>query len=103
MRRHQVALIKLTGGSDLLLVVDAGYNRFHVFSCIFQSRSEPPSLQFSFDLVPVWTSIWVLLGCFGTLFSIMNMYCCSLIFEDFDIMLMVSDTFSRRTRKLPII
>ena len=29
----KVALIKFTGGSDLLLVVDPGYASFYFFSC----------------------------------------------------------------------
>ena len=42
----RVALIKFTGGSDLLLTVAAWNDRFQVCSCISQPRSEPPSLQF---------------------------------------------------------
>ena len=44
-----VALIKFTGGSDLLLAVTAGHPLFYVFTGFVQTRSEPPSLQFSCD------------------------------------------------------
>ena len=60
-----VALIKLTGGSDLLLVV---------LFCIAQPRSEPSSLQFLFDLGTTLDFHFVCcLHHFGTPFSIMKL------------------------------
>ena len=43
-----VALIKITGGSDLLLVVAPG-DAFSSFPCTFQPRPEPPIFAVSFD------------------------------------------------------
>ena len=43
-----VALIKFTGGPDLLLTVQV-WTAFPIFSYIFQPRCEPPSSQFSLD------------------------------------------------------
>ena len=57
-----VALMIFTGGSDLLLVVAPRDDSFHVFSCIFQPRSEPPSLQFSFNF---GTTLDLHFGSFG--------------------------------------
>ena len=47
--RVTLALIKFTGGFDLQHVFQEGEVLLNMFSCIFQSRSEPPSSQFSFD------------------------------------------------------
>ena len=58
-----VALIKFTGGSDLLLVVAVGDEFVHVFSFIFQTRSAQCS-SFRSILVPRCISMLVLFTSF---------------------------------------
>ena len=58
------ALIKFTGGSDLLLTVSVGYHFVLCFSCFFQPRFEPPFFSFRPMLVPLWVSMLMLLASF---------------------------------------
>ena len=97
-----VVLIKLTGGSDLLLTVQARAVLFY-FPHMFRSRSEPRSFHF-----PILESLWVCISFFvrtyfGIPFPFNHETCFDVIDPGTDFDMCYSyfvDTFSGRARNL---